>query len=108
MAKGVPHPRIAAMYFARVFVGPLAGCAAAIVAAVPMDVVVTEVIPRAVNGKGPVEDGADLVTGKDCRVIRGTGRDERKICETRDSPATKKDFKGVSGLPDRGNENGAE
>jgi hypothetical protein len=102
------RPRIAATYVVCVLAGPLAGCVAAIIAAVPIDVVATEVIPRAVNGKGLVEDGADLVTGKDCRVIEGIVRDERKICETRGSPATKKDFKGISGLSDRDNEEGAQ
>jgi hypothetical protein len=62
--------------------------------------VVTEVVPRAVNGKGLVEDGVDMATGEDCRVIEGTFRKDRQICETRDSPATKKDFKGLSGIGD--------
>jgi len=66
----------------------LAGCAA------PGFFVVTEVAPRAVNGKGLAEDGADAVTGKDCRVIEGMVNKDRKVCETRGSPATKKDFKG--------------
>ena len=48
--------------------------------------------------KGLIEDGADVVTGKDCRVIEGTVRDDRKICETRGDAATQKDFKGVSSL----------
>lgn len=75
----------------------LAACAAApVVAGVP-PIVYTEVAPRAVNGKGLVEDGADAVTGKDCRVIEGTIRKDRKICETRGSPETKKDFKGFVG-----------
>jgi len=77
-----------------------AGCVAPIVVAgvaVPT-VVATEVVPRAVNGKGLVEDGVDVVTGKDCRVIEGTLRKDRKTCETRGSPETKKDFKGLSGI----------
>lgn len=74
----------------------LGGCVVA--AAVPASMMVTEVVPRAVNGKGLPEDAADLVTGKDCRVIEGTIRKDREICETRDSPETRKDFKGLSGL----------
>ena len=65
---------------------------------VPVDVMTTEVVPRAVNGKGLAEDGADAVTGKDCRVIEGTVRKDRKLCEARGSQATKKDFKGAMGL----------
>jgi hypothetical protein len=54
-------------------------------------------IPRAVNGKGLVEDGVDLATGEDCRVIEGVIRKDRHVCEPRNSPETKKDFKGLSG-----------
>jgi hypothetical protein len=50
-----------------------------------------------VNGKGLAEDGADAVTGKDCRVIEGTIRKDRKYCETRGSAETDKDFKGLMG-----------
>jgi len=76
----------------------LSGCAAVVIAGIPFGFLATEVAPRAVNGKGLAEDGVDLVTGKDCRLIDGVVRDDRHICETRGSPATKKDFKGLSGL----------
>ena len=76
---------------------PLGGCAA-VVLGVPINFVTTEILPRAVNGKGLAEDGADLVTGKDCRLVEGVTRKDRKVCETRGSPETKKDFKGLSGL----------
>ena len=66
----------------------LEGCAAPLV-------VYTEVLPRAVNGKGLAEDGVDMATGKDCRVIDGMVRKDRKICEARGSPQTDKDFKGL-------------
>jgi hypothetical protein len=69
----------------------LAGCVE------PAFFVATEVAPRAVNGKGLAEDGADAVSGKDCRVIEGTVNKDRKVCETRGSPATHKDFKGLMG-----------
>jgi hypothetical protein len=39
-----------------------------------------------------------LGTGKDCRVIEGIVRKDRQTCETRGSPETRKDFKGLSGL----------
>lgn len=75
---------------------PLASCAGTIFG-VPT-LVATEVAPRAVNGKGLAEDGADAVTGKDCRLIEGTIHKDRKICENKDSPATQNDFKGAEGL----------
>lgn len=70
----------------------LSGCVAA-----PASIILTEVVPRAINGKGLPEDAADLVTGKDCRVFEGVVRKDRQICETRGSPETRKDFKGLSG-----------
>jgi hypothetical protein len=73
----------------------LAGCIE------PAFFVATEVAPRAVNGKGLAEDGADAVTGKDCRLVEGTVHKDRKLCETRGSPATDKDFKGLMGHADR-------
>lgn len=78
----------------------LAGCAAFVVGGVPVDFMTTEVLPRAVNGKGLVEDGTDLATGKDCRAVEGIVRKDRQVCETRGSPATQKDFKGLSGMLD--------
>ena len=89
---------MAASLMACLAAGPLSSCVAVMVAGIPLDFVTTEVLPRAVNGKGLIEDGADIVTGKDCRVIEGTVREDRKVCETRGSEATKKDFKGLSGL----------
>lgn len=80
------------------FTGLLSGCAAAIFGAIPINIFTTEVIPRAINGKGLVEDGVDLATGKNCRLIEGTVRSDRKVCETKNSPATRKDFKGLSGF----------
>ena len=76
----------------------LAGCGAPVILGVPVDFTTTEIVPRAVNGKGLAEDGADAVTGKDCRLIEGTVRQDRKLCEDRGSPATKKDFKGAMGF----------
>ena len=76
------------------------GCAGAVFFGIPLTFTTTEVLPRAVNGKGLIEDGVDVVTGKDCRVIEGTVRKDRQTCEPRGSPATKKDFKGLSGLVD--------
>ena len=73
----------------------LSGCVAA-----PASIILTEVVPRAINGKGLPEDAADLVTGKDCRVIEAALRRDRQICEPRGSPEARKDFKGLSGLSD--------
>lgn len=79
---------------------PFAGCAGVVLLGIPLDFVTTEVLPRAVNGKGLAEDGADLVTGKDCRLIEGAARSDRQVCETRGPPVTDKDFKGLMGRSD--------
>ncbi len=73
------------------------GCAPILVMGIPL-VIYTEVLPRIINGKGLAEDGVDLVTGWDCRVIEGVIRKNRQFCEDRGSPETKKDFKGLLGL----------
>jgi hypothetical protein len=38
--------------------------------------IVTWVVPHVINGKGLEEDAADLVTGKDCRLIESIVRKE--------------------------------
>lgn len=74
----------------------LGGCVAPLIAGIP-NVVATEVLPRAVNGKGLAEDAVDLATNKDCRLIEGAVRKNRKYCEPKGSSQTRKDFKGLSG-----------
>jgi hypothetical protein len=63
----------------------------------PVGFILTTVLPHIINGKGLPEDAADLVTGKDCRVVEGVVRKNRQICETRGSSETH-DFKGLAGL----------
>jgi hypothetical protein len=76
----------------------LSGCAAPLAAPSIAQFVVTTVAPVAITGKGLTENGADIVTGKDCRFLEGALRKERKICEERGSPETEKDFKGLSSI----------
>jgi hypothetical protein len=78
----------------------LQGCAGPLLLGIPVSFIATEVAPRAVNGKGLVEDGVDMATGKDCRLIEGTVREDRQFCEERGSPETDKDFKGFMGQSD--------
>jgi hypothetical protein len=47
------------------------------------------------SGKSVGEHALSVFTAKDCRVLEGTARGDRKICEERGSPATEGDFKGV-------------
>ena len=87
--------RLAGVFGLAVFL--LTGCEGAFLG-IPLTVTATEVVPRAVNGKGLAEDGVDVATGKDGRVIEGAVRKDRQTCEPRGSPETEKDFKGFSGL----------
>lgn len=88
---------VGCIYANIILVNALGGCALPVVAGAS-PIVYTEVLPRAVNGKGLVEDGVDRATDKDCRVIEGAVRKDRKFCETRGSLQTDKDFKGLSGV----------
>jgi hypothetical protein len=47
------------------------------------------------SGKSLGEHVMSGAAGKDCRLIEGAARGDRKICEERGSPATERDFKGV-------------
>lgn len=50
----------------------------------------------ATTGKGTTEHALDEMTGKDCRIIEGVARSDRRLCEPRGTPATDRDFKGLS------------
>jgi len=58
----------------------------------------TSVVSTALTGKGLGEHALDAVTGQDCRITESLFRADRDVCEDRDSPATKDDFKGVAAL----------
>jgi hypothetical protein len=75
----------------------LGGCAAPLAAPTVAQFFITTAAPVVITGKGLTENGADLVTGKDCRFFESALRKERKICEERGSPETEKDFKGLAG-----------
>lgn len=68
-----------------------------VVAGIPLSQLSTAVgiASFAVTGKGLGEHGLDVVTGKDCRLLDSLMRDERELCEERNSPATQEDFRGV-------------
>jgi hypothetical protein len=55
-----------------------------------------DVASTAATGKGTTEHALDQMTGKDCRIIEGVVRSDRRLCEPWDAPATERDFKGLS------------
>lgn len=73
------------------------GCLQLVVAGIPLSHISTAigVASLATTGKGVAEHGLDVVTGKDCRVLDSLLRDERELCEERNSPPTQEDFRGV-------------
>ena len=78
----------------------LSACAAPIVGGLTLNELssVSSVATSGLSGKSLTEMAMDLVTGKDCRIMESLMRDERKLCEERNSPATYDDFKGVLSL----------
>src|SRR5690242_11068305 len=64
-----------------------------VVGCVPL--LMADVASEASSGKSLSEHWADGATGKDCRVIEGVVRSDRKLCEQKGSPATDRDFKGI-------------
>jgi len=79
--------------FARVQVATLALSLAADGCSAPM--LAAESVSVGTTGKPLVDHGADIVTGKNRRVVEDTARKDSHVCEDRDSPATEKDFKGM-------------
>ena len=65
---------------------PLSGCAAGIAA---------EAVSVGGTGKTLGDHALDAATGKDCKLMEGAVRSDRKVCETSGSPATKRDVKGA-------------
>jgi hypothetical protein len=52
-------------------------------------------VSTATTGKGLSDHALSLITGKDCNLTEAILRKARKLCEEKDSVATKDDFKGV-------------
>ena len=78
----------------------LSGCAAPVLGALTLNHLMTaaSAATMAVSGKGVGDLALDAVTGRDCRVLESTFRTDRELCEDTGSPATKRDFKGLSSV----------
>lgn len=75
----------------------LSGCAAPIIGALTLGQLTTiaGLVSTATTGKGLSDHALSFLTGKDCNLTEAILRKARKLCEERDSVATKDDFKGV-------------
>ncbi len=80
----------------------LAGCAGPVVLGINLGTASTvgSVISTAATGKGLGEHALSAATDKDCAIIEGALRSDRKFCEEKGSEATKSDFKGLAVLFD--------
>jgi RNA polymerase subunit RPABC4/transcription elongation factor Spt4 len=80
----------------------LSGCSAPIFAGMTFAELTTagSLISTAATGKGLSEYALDAATGRDCRIVEAMVRDDRRLCERKNSPALAKDWKGLASLDD--------
>jgi len=85
-----------------VLAGLLSGCAGPVFAGMTLSEFgfITSAFSTAATGKGLGEHAMDAATGRDCRLIEGLAREDRKLCERKTSPALEKDWKGLASLAD--------
>jgi len=78
----------------------LNGCSIPVVGALTFNhlMTATSALTTAMTGKGMGDIALDKMTGLDCRMIEGTLRSDRELCEANGSPATARDFKGFSSV----------
>ena len=78
----------------------LNGCSIPVVGALTFNhlMTATSALTTAMTGKGMGDIALDKLTGLDCRMIEGTLRSDRELCEVNGSPATARDFKGFSSV----------
>jgi hypothetical protein len=65
-----------------------------LVACVPM--LAADAASISATGKGTTEHALDAMTGKDCRIVEGIARSDRRMCEPHHAATTERDFKGLS------------
>lgn len=81
----------------------LSGCSAPIFAGMSFAEFTTtgSLISTAATGKGLSEYALDAATGRDCRIFEAMVRDDRRLCERKNSPALEKDWKGLASLDEK-------
>lgn len=82
--------------------GALAGCATPIFAGMTVSEFgfFGSLFSTAATGKGLGEYAMDAATGRDCRIIEGLAREDRKVCEQKNSPALENDWRGLASVDD--------
>lgn len=94
------HHRIVSLALPLLCVFALSGCGAPIFAGLTFAELSTagSLISTAATGKGLSEHAMDAATGRDCRILDAMVRDDRRLCERRNSPALEKDWKGLASM----------
>ncbi len=81
------------------FAGALAlsGCATAVIGSITVSQLsaIAGATSTAATGRGLQDHALSALTGRDCRLLEGIFRADRRICEEPGSPATENDFRGV-------------
>ena len=85
-----------------VLAGALSGCSTPLVAGITLGEVglFSSLFSTAATGKGLGEHAMDAATGRDCRIIEGLAREDRQVCESKDSPALEDDWQGLASIED--------
>jgi len=85
-----------------ILAGTVTGCSAPIFAGLTVGEfsLAASLVSTAATGKGLGEHAMDAATGRDCRVLEGLAREDRKVCERQDSPVLEDDWQGLAGLAD--------
>lgn len=94
--------RVAIAGLSLALLSALSGCASPLLAGLSLSEFgfASSLFATAATGKGLGEHAMDVVTGRDCRIIEGLARKDRKFCERKNSPALEKDWKGLASLAD--------
>ena len=78
----------------------LSGCGIPLIAGMTLAELSTagSLVATAATGKGLGEHAMDVATGQDCRVFEAMVREDREVCEPKDSPELEKDWKGLASI----------
>lgn len=78
----------------------LSGCGMPLIAGMTFAELSTagSLVATAATGKGLSEHAMDIVSGRDCRIFESLVRDDRKVCERKNSPKLEKDWKGLASI----------
>lgn len=94
------HQRFIKLAFSLLGLFALSGCGVPIFAGMTLAELTTagSLISTAATGKGLSEHAMDAATGRDCRIVDAMVRDDRRLCERKNSPVLERDWKGLASL----------